>query len=527
MSRTPAFGRMLRSLALACAGLDSGRETSALIQRADEVSSSRRRLLAGLGGASAALAAPAFAIPRADSSLRVAIVGAGLAGLACADHLARQGLRASLFEAAGRVGGRCWSLPGFFPGQVVERGGEFIDTAHKAMLAYAREFDLKLEDVNKNPGEVFYFFDGRRYAESTVVEEFRELVARMREDLRHISDPTAADFSPEERFLDDTTLREYLETRDAGPVAFKAIEQAYIAEYGLEIEDQSCLGFLQFIHADRRSKFTPFGPFSDERYHVIGGNEQIAQGLAMRMPGQIQTGRRLTALARRAGGEFELSFEGYTHSCDAVVLTLPFSVLRELDLDESLGLPPAKQRAIADLQYGTNAKMMLGFDSRPWVAHGGNGVAYSDLAHHQTSWETNPGRASAVRGVLTDYSGGLRGKYLHMAPLQARAQAFLTDLDQIFDGAQDAATLLADGSLRAVLEHWPSNPLSLGSYTANHPGYFTTIADEEASPVGRLYFAGEHTSSFYEWQGFMEGAVLSGHRAAAELLRDARLRRHL
>lgn len=73
------------------------------------------------------------------------------------DRGVAQGIRATLFEAAERIGGRCWSPRNVFPGQVVERGGEFIDTAHKAMLAYANEFGLALEDVNKNPGEVFYF----------------------------------------------------------------------------------------------------------------------------------------------------------------------------------------------------------------------------------------------------------------------------------------------------------------------------------------------------------------------------------
>ena len=64
-----------------------------------------------------------------------------------------------------------------------------------------------------------------------------------------------------------------------------AVKAAYIAEYGLEIEEQSCLNFLLFIHADRRSKFRPFGIFSDERYHVIGGNEQIVEGLRNRLQG--------------------------------------------------------------------------------------------------------------------------------------------------------------------------------------------------------------------------------------------------
>ncbi|MCC2655100.1 MAG: amine oxidase [Panacagrimonas sp.] len=525
MSRTPVFRRLLQALDLAASSLDSKEETSEFLQRARETSRDRRRVLAGLGGGAmaAALPATAFAIPKVDTKLRVAIVGAGLAGLSCADQLARNGVRASLFEAADRIGGRCWSLRNFFPGQVAERGGEFIDTAHKAMLAYAREFGLELEDVNKNPGEVFYHFDGAHHSEAAVVAEFRDLVARMRVDLRRISDPTAADHSPDEEQLDFLNLREYLTARGAGRLAFKAIEQAYIAEYGLEIEDQSCLAFLQFIHADRRSKFTPFGQFSDERYHVVGGNDLIAQGLGFRVASQIQTGRRLAAISKTSGGEFELTFDNLTHRCDAVVLTLPFSVLRTLHLDPSLDLPLDKQFAIANLRYGTNAKMMLGFDARPWLGLGGNGASYSDLAHHQTTWETNAARANATRGVITDYSGGRRGAELGVAGT-SEATAFLTDLEQVFPGSLVAASRPA-GALRAHLEHWPSNPLSLGSYTANQPGYFTTLADAEAAPVGRLYFAGEHTSSFYEWQGFMEGAVLSGHRAAAEVLRDGRLRK--
>jgi len=79
----------------------------------------------------------------------------------------------------------------------------------------------------------------------------------------------------------------------------------------------------------------------------------------------------------------------------------------------------------------------------------------------------------------------------------------------------EALIVIADPVFRA--HHWPSNPLTMGAYTCNQPGYFATIADNEGKPVGNLFFAGEHTSSFYEWQGFMEGGVVSGLRAAAEV----------
>ena len=64
------------------------------------------------------------------------------------------------------------------------------------------------------------------------------------------------------------------------------------------------------------------------------------------------------------------------------------------------------------------------------------------------------------------------------------------------------------GNVVAHLEHWPSNPLARGSYTCYKPGQFTTIAGLEGLPVGNVFFAGEHANSFYDWQGFMEGAAL-------------------
>jgi monoamine oxidase len=192
-------------------------------------------------------------------------------------------------------------------------------------------------------------------------------------------------------------------------------------------------------------------------------------------------------------------------------------VLREIELSANLRLPQEKRDAINLLGYGTNAKMMVGFSSRPWAAWGSNGASYSDLANHQATWETNPAGATSTSAVLTDYSGAERGAGLNPRNVQSEAGRFLSDLDFVYPGAWAAASR-SSGRLVAHLEHWPSNPLTRGSYTCYLPGQFTTIAGIEGKRVGNLYFAGEHTNSFYESQGFMEGAALSGIQAAADIL---------
>ncbi|HBB34381.1 MAG TPA: amine oxidase, partial [Cyanobacteria bacterium UBA9273] len=377
-------------------------------------------------------------------------------------------------------------------------------------------------DLSKQPGEVFYYFNGQRYAESAVVDEFRNFVAAMRADLRTLSgEPTADNYTESDRKLDFTTLQDYLDTRDAGSLIKAAIKAAYIGEYGREISEQSCLNFLLFIHADKRSKFRPFGVFSDERYHVIGGNQQIVEGLRNRLAGQINFGKKLVAARKDSAGKVELTFnDGSSRKFDAVVFAIPFSTLREVNL-QGLQLPAQKLFAINNLRYGTNAKLMVGFNRRPWAVQGSNGSSYADLPYLQGTWETNPSNATNNRGVITNYSGGKLGAGLNPNNVQQEANNFLNDFNRIFPGASTAATRNGN-QLLAHLEHWPSNPLTKGSYTCNQPGYFTTIANNEGKPVGNLYFAGEHANSFYDWQGFMEGAALSGIDAAKQILQNAK-----
>jgi monoamine oxidase len=546
MARTPLFDAVRRALRIATWCERTGLSTAEGLARVAEATEgavdrgrSRRELLAEVGrltaaGAVASLAGPvprALARPAARPAPSVGIVGAGLAGLACGDALRSKGIVASLYDASTRPGGRCFSLRGFFPGQVAERGGEFIDNLHKTMLGYAQRFGLAIEDVTRPPGDVAYFFDGQHWPESVVVDEFRDFVAAMRVDLRRLSrEVTAADHTDADVALDRTNLLEYVEGGNgaglaAGPVAREAIVQAYIAEYGRAPDEQSCLNFLLFIHADRRSKFTPFGVFSDERFHVVDGNDRIAEALAGGLATQIEPEMHLVRLRATPAGRLELTFRRgaatLTRVHDVVVLAIPFTTLREVELDANLGFPPAKLDAIRLLGYGDNAKMMVGFSGRPWAAQGSNGTSYSDLPNHQTTWETNPGAATATRAVLTDYSGAARGAGLDPGAPDVEAERFLADLDLVYPGAAAAATRIAGAPL-VHLEHWPSNPLTKGSYTCYLPGQFTSIAGIEGMRVGQIHFAGEHVNSFFEFQGFMEGAALSGIDAATEILREAR-----
>lgn len=529
MARSSLFHRTIGALRLALASAERGEPLDEALPRARADALTRRRLLADAGRAALVLgvgALPVFAGGKGGgrASASVGVVGAGLAGLLCARELVGQGFTVTVHEAAERVGGRCWSTRTRFPGQVAERGGEFIDTGHKTMIALAREFGCALEDIGKEPGAVRYRFAGELVDEAVVVEEFRAFVPAMRADLRRLSGEVTVDgFTPDDERLDRTSLEAYLAGANAlgmvcPPRAREALRQAYLAEYGREPAEQSALNLLFFIHADRRAKFRPFGVFSDERYHLVDGNDRIVAGLAGQLGDRVRPGRRLQAVTQLADGRLRLAFAGGVEAThDRVVLAVPFTVLRGVALDGALGIPAAQRAAIRDLGYGMNAKHMIGLRGRPWRALGGNGSSYSDLADHQTSWETNPALADAGRAILTDYASGQRALRLDPARAAAEAERFLAACDLVMPGVAAAAARDRRGAPVSELAHWPSHPLALGSYTCYTPGQFTTIAGLEGRQVGNLHFAGEHTDSFYSWQGFMEGACLSGLRAAAEV----------
>jgi monoamine oxidase len=536
MSHSPLFDRLRRAIRLG-AYCDAHRiSTAEGIARRDAAEErarqSRREFLGSVGamaaaGALASAASGCGASPAGESAsavthtgpLDVGIVGAGLAGLVCADQLRINGLNATLYEGNTRIGGRQYSLSGFFPGQVIERGGELIDTSQKNMINYARTFGLTLEDYNKSPGDIFYYLNGQPVLESTVVDSYRAFVPAMQADLRQTSSaPTADNHIDNDVVIDNISLADYLQSRGADTILSTTISAAYIGEYGRDISQQSSFNFIEYIRANRRTNFQPFGT-SDQRYHIVEGNDGVAKGLAARVAGQIQMGMALQRVRQTSSGQIELTFaNGTVKTHDLVVIAIPFTILRTLQLDASLGLPSWKTQAIQQLGYGTNAKNMVGFSGRPWAAAGNNGMVYATLANIQNCWETSWTTSTPTSAVITNFTGGPLGAAQNPSKIQSQTAAFLADYNTVFPGAAAQATVDSKGKYLASMMAWPQNPWSLGSYTCYAPGQFTSIAGNEGKPVGNLYFAGEHCDSFYSQQGFMEGALISGTATAAAIL---------
>ena len=533
MARLPLLRSLKEALSVAAAGGEPGIDTGE-VRASREVRASgttRREFVkragtvgAGalaIGGGLAPLAAGAHA--RTNDDVRVVVVGAGLAGLTAAYRLKRRGVRAAVIEGNTRIGGRCWSGRGLFDdGQIIERGGELIDTGHREIRRLARDLRLDLDDVLRaepRGTHVLYYFDGQPYTSGDAVADFQAVYPALQADSTAAGYPTLyTSFTPAGQALDALSVRDWINSRVPGGVGSKLgqlLDVAYNIEYGAETTDQSSLNLIYLLSGSLNTELAIFGA-SDERFKVRGGNDLIVQRLGDELDGQVRTGAKLTAIKLNGNGSYTLTVQGVPGGrlvADHVVLTIPFSILRsQVDFSQA-GFNAVKTTAIQQLGMGSNTKLHLQFKKRSWYRSDCNGEAYSDTGF-QTMWEATRAQ-DGEQGILVNYTGGATASALVGGdPLQKAAQ-YLAQLEPVLPG------ITQKWNGKATLDAWLGNPWSLGAYSYWKVGQYTGFAGAEGERSGNCHFAGEHTS--IDYQGYLNGAVDSGIAAATEILADLRL----
>jgi monoamine oxidase len=533
VSRSPLFGSLRRALHIAAlASRDSTASSSSMDDILEQIYTRRRFLRdSALGGAAAMLGTfgcrresepPSSSSPRPDVAAppagapRIAIVGAGIAGLNAAFKLQQAGLQARIFEGSDRVGGRMFTAQNLLgEGLTTELGGEFIDSTHEEMLALMTEFGLERLDT-RGPETVklkpeTYFINGRHYTLEQAARAFVPIAKRILADYDSMGE--VVDYKTEGGggAFDRQSIAEYLDGLKVTGWMRELLDVAYVTEYGLETTEQSALNFIFLIGTGDLKDPQTFALLgeSDERYKVRGGNQRIIDELAKRVEPQIQRRHRLEAIRRRGEG-FTLTFQAdhgvMDEQADVVVLAIPFTLLREVKLD--VELPAVKKKAIAELGYGANAKVLVGFRSRPWQALGYSGSTYSDQAF-QLAWD-NSYLQAPPSGGLTLYSGGKAALEVGEGTADQVATRLMTGIERAYPGANR----LRNGKVSRF--HWPTFPWTKGSYSCYKPGQWTTIAGAEGEPAGNLFFAGEHCS--YDFQGYMNGGAQSGADTAKAVM---------
>jgi monoamine oxidase len=504
---------------------------------------SRRAFLAGAGAAFAAAVAAPRTRAEAGDAPRIAVVGAGIAGLTAAMVLHDHGVPCTLFEAQHRVGGRMHSERAFWgDGQTTEYGGELIDSDHTTMQALVKRFGLRLTDVLSGvpaSAEQTIYERGAYYDERALWRDFRPVYRTLVRQIAAAGPVTTyARSTSVGRALDAMSLAEWIERfvpggrkSDLGTYIYLQ----YVAEYGIDAGSQSSLNMVYWLgrqpqYDSKTGEFVALGP-SDERYHIVGGNDRLPRAIAASLPEEnLRLGHRLEALERRPDGRVALTFASAdgtrTRTFDKAIVTVPFSVLRGIDTTRA-GFDARKRAAIAELGYGNHSKLIVQFDTRYWRDRGAwPGRSSGDVTYDGPfvqTWEATRGQPGST-AMLVDFAAAQGSAALHppapyttsLTPETSEyARTFVAQLERVLPGSGNHFTG------KATLSHTIADPFARGSYAGWLVGQYVRIAGYERVRQGNVLFAGEHCSVIL--QGFMEGAAREGSRAAHEVLSDVGL----
>ncbi|HEV2475194.1 MAG TPA: FAD-dependent oxidoreductase [Candidatus Dormibacteraeota bacterium] len=547
MARTPLLSRLQQLFADLEESKRSGRSVEA-VQEQRRQALTRRDFLkvtgATVGAAALSGAVPALARAQAAPP-RIGIMGAGIAGLNAALTLQDQGLASTVFESSDRIGGRMHSLMSgyWLNGQTSEWCGELIDSNFKTIMSLASRFNLPLVDLlaaQPSGSQETDFVHGHYYTFTQAINDFNAIAPTLKQQLHDAPFPTTFNsFTTTARQLDNMSAFDWIENFIPGGHAsdFGAlIDSAYNQEFGLDTTQQSSLNILYLLAFQPVKQ--PAGGFawygkSDERFHIQGGNQLLPLAIASHVQSAtpqctVRTSWRMTRIVANSDGSVTCTFStpsGSTQQTfDAVILTMPFSVLRGLDYSGA-NFSPLKVTAITQLGYGTNTKMNVQFKSRFWNGTGAwpgisNGTIYTDLPF-EDSWDATRGQPGST-GIVVLFTGGSFGTQVKIPqPYQTvqdspaalhSVQQFLSQLETIWPGATNQWNGQA-----TVGTPW-SDPNILGSYACWKVGQYTTFSGFEGAQQGNIHFAGEHCS--VNFQGFMEGGAEEGARAANEILND-------
>lgn len=466
-----------------------------------------RAALAAAGGL-LCLDRPVGAEPK-SAGPRTIIVGAGFAGLACADELASVGYRTTVLEARDRTGGRVLSWDDVARGKTVEGGGELVGPNQPTWMAYAKRFDLKFVELPWNPSDTIEL--GGERLDPAVARELWTAMRGALERLNSLAEPVDAHrpwLSAGARQLDRRSLEDWIRTLDVAPRVKQLIGIQMTGINGIIPAWQSLLGVLAIVRGGGLQKFWD----ETDTMHCVGGAQPLATKLAeslasRRHAGELRLNSPVRAIRVRGDGVDVTTADGRTLEADDVVLTVPPSVWSKIEFDPPLA---------PDLQVpmAASTKYLALFEQARWRALERQPNAMS-TGPVQLTWEATAGQGDAGPHVLVAFSGGWEADECRGWPEDRREERFRAALERLFPGSSQ---VLRGG--RFV--DWVSDPWAKGTYSFPAPGQVLSVGPQlEQGHQGRLHFAGEHAC--YAFTGWMEGALMSGVRTANRLAkRDAR-----
>ena len=461
-----------------------------------------------LGGAAQAGAAPSAArTPR--RRVDVVVIGAGLAGLSAASDLVRAGHSVVVLEARTRVGGRTLNHP-VGDGEVIEVGGEWVGPGQDRIIARAREFGIKTFKTYTKGAQILDFEGKQTHFTGLIpplpspdAADFGQLLGKVvaLQSTVPLTDPWMA---PNAATLDSQTVETYMLANSSTNGAQFLLELAVKAIFATDSRDLSLLHALFYFHSGNGviNLASTAGGAQDSRF--VGGSQLVSIELAKRLGDRIALGAAVRRIRQDRTGVTVTSDAGSWRGKRAIVAMSPMLAGR---IDYEPALPALRDGLTQRVPNGSAIKYEAVFPKPFWRSAGLSGYSNSDRPPIHFTYDNSP--PNGKPGVLLGFVVGEEARALGtLGPTERRRQV-LAAFVRLF-GPQA-------GRPRELIEHnWSEEPWTRGCYAGYMPpGVWSDFGSALREPIDRLHWAGTETSEIFT--GYMDGAVRSGERAAAEV----------
>ena len=427
---------------------------------------------------------------------RVIVAGGGLAGLVAARELIARGAAVHLLEARERLGGRVWTIHDKdFADVPLELGGEFIDGEHAAIRALCHELRLTLLPILRDGFGLALDVNGRVQlfnGQRQIWSDFKQALARETEALRADDcnwNATAA------AAIGQHSIQALLEARAASREV-KAMVQGLRGFFLADADQLSALVGVELA-------MQPIDPGHVTLSRIKGGNDRLVQALAKQKGLTISMKSVVTQIDQDDRGVRvhvnDGSKKGLTVTGDYLVLATPVPIARSLEFTPAV--PAALRKAWQALESGPATKAHVRFD-KGWWRKKGRPRAWGSNLDTGAIWETS---GTGPAG-LTMLAGGRASRALRDLLEEGGPQRVIRRLSWL--GEPEEAR-----DFRSI--SWELDPFAKGGYAFFGTAFRPEWRAELSRAFGRIAFAGDHTSR--RWQGYMNGAVESGERAARDI----------
>jgi monoamine oxidase len=438
----------------------------------------------------------------------VAIVGAGLAGLAAARRLSEAGATPLVLEARDRVGGRTLNEP-LGDGQVVEVGGQWIGPTQDRIAALAREMGVETfpthvagERLIEHEGELRRYTGRIPRLSARVLADFQQ--AQMKLDRLARKIPLDAPWeAPNAVRLDSQTLWSWMRRNVYTRGGRSLMELATEAVWAIEPSELSLLHMLFYIRSAGGFELLLDTEGGAQQDRFVGGSQLVSIKVADELGDAVELSAPVRRIAHSDEGVL-VSGDDFEVRARRAIVAIPPALCGRIAYDPPL--PGYRDQLTQRMPQGSVIKCQIVYDEPFWRAQGLSGEATSTEGPAKLVFDNTP--PSGSPGVLVAFLEGARAREYARLRAPERREAVLRGIVRLF------GPRAADPN-RFIERSWADEEWTRGCYGCYMPpGAWTQFGPALREPIGPIHWAGAETATV--WNGYMDGAVQSGQRAASE-----------